>query len=246
MIKFFRSIRQKLIGEGNLKNYLFYAIGEILLVMIGILLALQVNNWNDQRKNLKEEKVILKAIHNDFVSSKKDLQHTKGALIHQKIHLVALINRCNPESPNIDVNEMDSLIRNSYALPTFDPANGTLEDILNTGRISIIQNKEIRDLLSGWQAKLEESKRQEKYQGDFLYNKFTPFIEERVEFKHKWFAKDYSEDKSFGIDSRILFNNFRFCNLLKRAHYWNYWVEKEYAVLEKDIDKIIKLTQEGK
>ena len=50
MLKFFRKIRQKLISEGNLKRYLIYAVGEILLVMIGILLALQVNNWNERNK----------------------------------------------------------------------------------------------------------------------------------------------------------------------------------------------------
>jgi len=50
MIKFFRNIRQKLLSEGKTTNYIKYAIGEIVLVMIGILLALQVNNWNENRK----------------------------------------------------------------------------------------------------------------------------------------------------------------------------------------------------
>ena len=53
MIKFFRKIRQRLLTENKLSKYLIYAIGEILLVMIGILLALQVNNWNE--KNKKKE-----------------------------------------------------------------------------------------------------------------------------------------------------------------------------------------------
>ncbi len=56
MLKFLRKIRQKLIDEGNLKRYLVYAIGEILLVMIGILLALQRSNWNQQNKDSKAEK----------------------------------------------------------------------------------------------------------------------------------------------------------------------------------------------
>jgi len=50
MIKFFRRIRQKLITEGSLSKYLIYAIGEILLVVIGILIALQINNWNEKQK----------------------------------------------------------------------------------------------------------------------------------------------------------------------------------------------------
>lgn len=62
MIKFFRKIRQKLLEEGNLKRYLIYAFGEILLVVIGILIALQVNNWNEGRKELAKSHEILREI----------------------------------------------------------------------------------------------------------------------------------------------------------------------------------------
>jgi hypothetical protein len=53
MIKFFRHIRQRLLIEGKTGKYLKYAIGEIALVVIGILIALQVNNWNEVRKDKK-------------------------------------------------------------------------------------------------------------------------------------------------------------------------------------------------
>jgi len=55
MIKFFRKIRQNLLSEGKTGKYLKYAIGEIVLVVIGILIALQINNWNENRKNQKLE-----------------------------------------------------------------------------------------------------------------------------------------------------------------------------------------------
>ncbi len=59
MIKIFRKIRQRLLTEGNLKRYLIYAIGEILLVVIGILIALQINTWNEWRKDrIKEENIL--------------------------------------------------------------------------------------------------------------------------------------------------------------------------------------------
>lgn len=59
MIKFFRNKRLSLLNEGKTTRYLKYAIGEIVLVMIGILLALQVNNWNEERKKAKLEKDLL-------------------------------------------------------------------------------------------------------------------------------------------------------------------------------------------
>ena len=66
MIKFFRRIRQQLLTENKFSKYLLYAIGEIALVMIGILLALQVNNWNDERKEKRHEIDILKQMKTDL------------------------------------------------------------------------------------------------------------------------------------------------------------------------------------
>lgn len=66
MLRFFRKIRQKLLENGNLRKYFWYALGEILLVMIGILLALQVNNWNGQRKQSNLETELLNEIRSDL------------------------------------------------------------------------------------------------------------------------------------------------------------------------------------
>lgn len=70
MIKFFRKIRQRLVTENKFSKYLLYAIGEIVLVMIGILLALQVNNWNENNKLRRLEKATLiefsTALESDF------------------------------------------------------------------------------------------------------------------------------------------------------------------------------------
>jgi len=65
MLKFFRTIRKKLIEEDNVRKYLLYAIGEILLVVIGILIALQVNNWNEERKKTNRENQLLAQLTED-------------------------------------------------------------------------------------------------------------------------------------------------------------------------------------
>ena len=66
MIKFFRNIRQNLLNEGKTSKYLKYAIGEILLVVVGILIALNINNWNEQKKQEAKIIKILKEIQNDI------------------------------------------------------------------------------------------------------------------------------------------------------------------------------------
>lgn len=66
MFKFFRKIRQSLLADNKISKYLIYAVGEILLVMVGILLALQVNNWNEGRKAKMQEITILENLKEDL------------------------------------------------------------------------------------------------------------------------------------------------------------------------------------
>jgi hypothetical protein len=81
MIKFFRRIRQNLLIEGKATKYFKYAIGEIALVVIGILIALQINDWNEVRKNQNYEQEILILINqnlkNDSIALSNQLSHSK-------------------------------------------------------------------------------------------------------------------------------------------------------------------------
>jgi hypothetical protein len=80
MLKFFRKIRQQLLVENKLTHYFFYAIGEIVLVVIGILIALSINNWNTNQINRQEEKVILSTI---VEGLKTDLINSIGSNIDE-------------------------------------------------------------------------------------------------------------------------------------------------------------------
>ncbi|QTN38694.1 hypothetical protein HZ996_05845 [Cryomorphaceae bacterium] len=76
MIRFFRKIKQSLLAEGKTGAYLKYAVGETVLVVIGILIALQINNWNAERKYRAQEKDLLEGIKEDLLESKKEIEET--------------------------------------------------------------------------------------------------------------------------------------------------------------------------
>ncbi|MDX1472161.1 MAG: DUF6090 family protein [Flavobacteriaceae bacterium] len=93
MIKFFRQIRNRYFSENRFSGYLLYAIGEIILVMIGILLALQVNNWNENRKNEQEQIVFLNNLKRDLSN---DLEQLNKIIFYQTEKL-ALIEELKAE-----------------------------------------------------------------------------------------------------------------------------------------------------
>jgi len=78
MIKFFRKIRQRLLTENNFSKYLLYAIGEIILVVIGILIALQINNSNEINKQRAKEVQFLKNLKSDLIFEQSELDRYIG------------------------------------------------------------------------------------------------------------------------------------------------------------------------
>ena len=77
MLHFFRKIRRDLLANSQFFKYLKYAIGEIILVVLGILIALQINNWNVEKENREEFDNVLVEIENELI---KNIQVTKNSL----------------------------------------------------------------------------------------------------------------------------------------------------------------------
>jgi len=95
MIKFFRKIRRKLLSENNFSKYLIYAIGEIILVVIGILIALQINNWNEQHKSNEQELLLLKQLQLDLNNNLNEVVELNKRLQINKLGIDSLVVRIN-------------------------------------------------------------------------------------------------------------------------------------------------------
>ncbi len=121
MITFFRKIRQRLLTENKLGKYLVYAISEIALVMIGILLALSVNNWNEQRKNSITEQKLLKALEEDLYVNTARLEKDidlELRTINQANKMIAHLDERKPYDPSLDVIFSEALYSPDITIST--------------------------------------------------------------------------------------------------------------------------------
>lgn len=149
MLKFFRTIRKKMIEEDNVRKYLLYAIGEILLVVIGILIALQVNNWNENRKIANEEQAILVRLLEDLEFAKT--QSEKFILReNEDIHRLKLSMGSQQELTEILKNpNHDQFFYAAVWDLSFDvPVLITYTDLQNAGDTGKIRNSRLRNRLS--------------------------------------------------------------------------------------------------
>jgi len=115
MIKFFRKIRQNLLSEGKTGKYLKYAFGEIILVVIGILIALQLNNLNENKKNNVFEKEILSQIQENLISDKFVLKQIELNFIKAIVSSKKILNAEESENRPIDlVHKIVNRLRSSH------------------------------------------------------------------------------------------------------------------------------------
>jgi len=138
-MKLFRNIRQNLINEGKLRRYLIYAIGEILLVMIGISLAFQLNNWNDNR--IKENTEI-----SYYQNIKGQIEDDKS-LIEEQVaynnHYLVQFKYANEILEANDRSKIDTLgliTRNLTQYSDFDRKGNIYETLVNSGEIKLLKN----------------------------------------------------------------------------------------------------------
>ena len=145
MLKLLKQIRRKLLDEGNLKRYLIYASGEILLVMIGILLALQVNNWNEGRKDGLKEIEYLKELETNLDKNIESLQKSinfQNFTIHGIDQIISHL-----QNPSINSSSTDSLL-SFYKYSTWyeqiSISSSAYESLKNNG-FEIIRDKDIKN-----------------------------------------------------------------------------------------------------
>jgi hypothetical protein len=142
MIKFFRRIRQNLLMENKTGKYLKYAIGEIILVVIGILIALQINNWNELRKQNEEEQIILSGLIEDFVETRAGFLETIRLQKRTVSQTRKLINAIEAKDYAIPADSIRKwLYLGAFSHYRLEAITGNYDALISSGKTSIIKNK---------------------------------------------------------------------------------------------------------
>ena len=203
MIKFFRKIRYDLMEKNKTGKYFKYAIGEIVLVVIGILIALSVSNWNKKRSNAESEQIILQDLNSELKNNIISLEHIINE--HQK-SFDAAIEVKSLIKDSLKLNQMSNenlstLLTTMNYNWTYDAKLGILNSTINSGKIDLIQNKEIRYLLSSIQESIIDANESTEEIGKVRRNFYWPTIASMRE------TTDY---ESLNFKSKKTFRNTQF------------------------------------
>lgn len=242
MIKFFRKIRERLLTENKFRKYVAYAIGEIILVVIGILIALQINNWNEERLALNQEKVVIQNLNTEFRENLRDLDSVNDILLHTIGATQKIFNRIQ-EEPIQAYTDIDSLLQLAIESPSWKPSEFVLNDLQNSGGLSKLNNKKFKLQLFKWSRffkELQETMAQLEQTNINLIG----FIRENgslrnIDIQSKAF--DYAPSQ-LKIDNTFLLQNLQFENYIDDKLYVLIEAKNDYGRAKVLINKILQET----
>ena len=149
MIKFFRTIRKSLFMENKTSKYFKYAIGEIVLVIIGILIALQINNWNIENSNKKIEKQLLISLKDDFTKTKINIEKTIELQTNVLNLTKSLMIHYLEKKYDVSKDSMFAMIvTGTSSFWRIEPINGTYQSMLSSGDSKLLKNKNLLQSLT--------------------------------------------------------------------------------------------------
>lgn len=213
MLKFFRRIRRNLLDKGHLRKYLIYAVGEILLVVIGILIALQINNSNEHKKSQARLEIYLDQIRRDIsedidqldaVAQKLDTCQELSSVIEQYFHNKHIQN------PRLFRSGTFCILTNI----DFDPKLQGIEGLKSSGTMEVMSNKQLEDLIYQYYSLIKKIDKVETEYNSFIFNlelelklngfltKFAPFL---VRFENQYIDQVTYENISAYSPVEVIF-----------------------------------------
>ncbi|TXE16602.1 hypothetical protein ES692_12565 [Psychroserpens burtonensis] len=250
MIKFFRKIRQNMLTENKFSKYLLYAIGEIILVVIGILIALSINNWNELRKTNNNQEKYLKLLKVESLKNLNEVNRYKDLVTNMNSSQLTAMNLIDANHDTLSESYLSKtifeVIKNTFS---FDYENSTLSELKNSGELKNVRNDSLRKYLTALEPRVLKIKQQEQ-DVEENHGEFTEYLKTRISYRKLLIETD--SETFVGISNStkprksniLILKNEEFENrLLTYTLSTQNLIENHYPTLENHLKKIINIIE---
>lgn len=166
-------------ARNKFTTYLLYAIGEIVLVVIGILIAVSINNWNNDRKDRKAEEVLLIQLQLEFESNLAQLEEKMQIRSNAIRGVLRLLDYADhPEKRKADSTVL--FLGQTITAPTFDPI---VNDLISAGRLQLLTNDSLKTMLSLWTSEIIQVKEEEDAWKQIRETRYFPYLIKETSFR---------------------------------------------------------------
>lgn len=248
MLGLFEGKKRQLLGKENLKTYLAFIIGEFLLVIFGILIALQIDNWNENRKTRKSEVKYLAALQDEVSNNLDELQRVMNLCEENATFAVELSRYTDPSESELTEIEFDTLLLNSINTEVqYRPSIGVFEEIINSGKLEMISNDRLRYEIASWESIMQQVRFQEQEHSRVRYNLIDLFYSSgnfrKALYNLSGERHGVSETKFKG-ENRLLLQSIEFDNQLITFIYTAKSLNLNYySILEDRLNEVLLIIE---
>ncbi len=213
-MKIFRQFRIKNILSKRFTPYLLYAIGEIVLIILGILIALKINTWNEENKLRNEESTLLSNLAAEYevnLDKLQRIQDINSAMFQSTLQLKELIGK---PGDIIRQHNIDSLLYISILIADFQPNQFILSQMKTTDKMQIIRSEILKRLLYDWENELNVKTEAFNMWNTYFMNSLIPFLDEHASVRnmdyygnYKWSKKTPLQNNTNELFSLLAFDN---------------------------------------
>lgn len=233
MFRFFRKLRFNSMTNIKTLKYIKYAIGEIILVVIGILIALQVNNWNQDRKDRISERKLLDNVHRDFLQNKVSFDSVKVINTKNFEILDRMVALFPIQNDMVKYNQLKAIEKGLTAI-TYNAYSSSVESLINSNAIELIQDEKLQEYLVSWKDVLLDYKEEEDFNFYFMKENYIPYMLEHIDFTEKNRAMNLTAVSSVQYQNMIIRLRARALGIVNAI--------KEEPI-ENHINEILRLTK---
>ena len=241
MIKFFRKIRLELMEQNKTAKYFKYAIGEIILVVIGILIALQINNWNNNKINRSESNELnqrlLAEVNTNIDLGLKKMEQIENMIKSSK----GILDLFNIPLTNKTSKTLDSLVYIVIEGVKIEYVTGTLGEGLNTGKVALLDSKILKSKLYGLPSNIEYVREYDKTFSDYATHYLQPFLYKNFNYRRMddaYSGYDIGVSKFTTQHHKALLKNEEFENLIDNYFFGTNSQLKIHQNLKKEFEEI--------
>lgn len=162
MFTLMRNLRRNLINNNLVGKYFLYAFGEFILIVLGILVALWIDNWNQERQELKREQFYLSGLKEEFQVSLQKLDTL--IVVNRKSYVTAQdLLRLIPQSSSLEEeSQVSQMLIQAFSYDiAYNPNNSLLEELMNSGRLETLSDRGLRQHLTSWESFVRSVQHQE-------------------------------------------------------------------------------------
>lgn len=183
MINYFKKVRLKLLFDGKLQNYLKYAAGEIILVVVGILIALQINNWSESIKNRELESVYLREMLEDFKSNLQKSEDTIEWINEVIPEMIVLLEQSSLDKPDIPVDSLNYNFSSLLTMPTYNSTDRVYQNLIGSGDFKIITSRNLKNDIANYYKAVDLIELVQRTHEMELVNSIQPYIIDNMDFQ---------------------------------------------------------------